>query len=1028
MRSLIWTWIVVVSTLLVATAPTIAEPSVATGVVVRSLDSPALSRAGVRSGDVVTGWRWPAGSVHARSGAIESVFDWYWLTREMAPRGAVRLLARRDGKAMVFDVAAGEWFGRVWPVMNEGETTLAEQASAHGDGPAAAAVWRRLAHQAEEPTLRSWALIRAGHALHDVGHARGARQSYREAAANAEPRIVLATRFVIGAISERTGDHETAARIFAEIPDLCRRAGEPSELCGASARYRRARALRRAGHIEAATHVLQRAVDVESALAPESPRLARSRRELGSLAFARGDLETAAELWRRALRTWQRYSPHGRTVPALLNDLGVVHYHLGRLDAAEEAWSRLQDLWGTRPDAPDLYVTLLLNLAAVTSERGDLERAEHHLETCLTFLRDEFPDLATEARVLENLALVARQRGEPERAVERLETSLERLDAANAPPQDYGSPRNHLVLALVDAGQLDRARREARDALAARRELAPGSFQVAESLFTLGEVAWRSGAPSDAVAYWREAKALQERHVPASTALALTHQALGRGLLALGEHAAAIDALTRAVAIQESLVPGTHDLATSYWLRAQARRPDDPADAIADFTRAEAALENQIDRLGGSVDQRAVFRAAHLDVFREHVEVLVALGRVDEAFVVLERSRARGFLDLMARREISQRAPRASVPIQLQGVATTRTMLDRGTLMLSFHVGKESVWVFALSPEDRVTVHDLALDPVALRDDVALFRDLITEVQSGTLAARGRRELRTRLGCRLYQALIGPVETRIEKAERLLILADDSLHELPWAALERGPCGSHDYLAIWKPLHFALSAGVYATLRGSSDPLTQPVRFEAFGDPWPAELPASRREVSAIAELFRRQGEEVELFLGRRATELQLRTLEPRVEDTRRIVHVATHTVVDASSPRDSAMQLAVAGPIVSTRDDGWLRAGEMLDGFRLDADLVTLSSCSSALGELRRGEGLLGLTRAIQLAGARTVVASLWDVADASTAVFMTDLYRHIASGHAVDDALQRAQIQAIERGDPPASWAAFQVFGARF
>jgi CHAT domain-containing protein len=112
----------------------------------------------------------------------------------------------------------------------------------------------------------------------------------------------------------------------------------------------------------------------------------------------------------------------------------------------------------------------------------------------------------------------------------------------------------------------------------------------------------------------------------------------------------------------------------------------------------------------------------------------------------------------------------------------------------------------------------------------------------------------------------------------------------------------------------------------------------------------------------------------------------------------------------------------------------------RLDADLVVLSACESALGRELSGEGLIGLTRAFQYAGARSVAASLWSVADRATAELMTRFHRHYAAGLPKDEALRAAQIELI-RGpialdtsngeslkmdaSAPFFWAAFELFG---
>jgi CHAT domain-containing protein len=114
----------------------------------------------------------------------------------------------------------------------------------------------------------------------------------------------------------------------------------------------------------------------------------------------------------------------------------------------------------------------------------------------------------------------------------------------------------------------------------------------------------------------------------------------------------------------------------------------------------------------------------------------------------------------------------------------------------------------------------------------------------------------------------------------------------------------------------------------------------------------------------------------------------------------------------------------------GLLPAWDIVDSMRLDADLVTLSGCETGLGAGDRGEGLVGLSRAFQIAGARTVAASLWSVSDRSTKELMTRFYRGLARGLRKDDALRDAQRALIAREAGPAfarpwHWAAFELFG---
>ena len=107
------------------------------------------------------------------------------------------------------------------------------------------------------------------------------------------------------------------------------------------------------------------------------------------------------------------------------------------------------------------------------------------------------------------------------------------------------------------------------------------------------------------------------------------------------------------------------------------------------------------------------------------------------------------------------------------------------------------------------------------------------------------------------------------------------------------------------------------------------------------------------------------------------------------------------------------------------LQAWEVFESVRLDADLVTLSACETALGREMGGEGLVGLVRAFHYAGARAVLASLWAVSDRSTAELMQAFYARLRAGTPKDEALRQAQLQVRRTRPHPFHWAAFQVSG---
>jgi CHAT domain-containing protein len=137
--------------------------------------------------------------------------------------------------------------------------------------------------------------------------------------------------------------------------------------------------------------------------------------------------------------------------------------------------------------------------------------------------------------------------------------------------------------------------------------------------------------------------------------------------------------------------------------------------------------------------------------------------------------------------------------------------------------------------------------------------------------------------------------------------------------------------------------------------------------------------------------------------------------------------VLDAQSPLDSALVLAASAQKGESPDNGLLQAWEILEEMRVDADLVTLSACETALGGELAGEGLIGLTRAFHYAGARSVLASLWRVSDDSTAELMVKVYAHLRAGLPKDEALRRAQLDAMKnpKTAAPFHWAAFTLSG---
>jgi CHAT domain-containing protein len=171
-------------------------------------------------------------------------------------------------------------------------------------------------------------------------------------------------------------------------------------------------------------------------------------------------------------------------------------------------------------------------------------------------------------------------------------------------------------------------------------------------------------------------------------------------------------------------------------------------------------------------------------------------------------------------------------------------------------------------------------------------------------------------------------------------------------------------------------------------------------------LPGARAEALALAGAW-----EVPALVGRDATEAAV--LERAW--AARVLHLATHGVVDPADPLD--------GSFIHLADGGW--TAREIQGARLDAlELVVLSACQTARGRELEG-GTVGLARAFWLAGADQVVASLWSVDDAATASLMLRLAAHLPEA-SPGEALRRAVVEQRRESPDPAHWAGFVVFGA--
>ena len=380
-----------------------------------------------------------------------------------------------------------------------------------------------------------------------------------------------------------------------------------------------------------------------------------------------------------------------------------------------------------------------------------------------------------------------------------------------------------------------------------------------------------------------------------------------------------------------------------------------------------------------------------------------------------------------------------------------RKRVDDGTVLLYYLVAADHTDLLVLS-KGAATHHRLPVGKEQLERKIVHLRPETPRQPRGVVESSLSPEADQSAARWLFDALIAPAEGEIEAGARLLIVPDGPLHRLPFAALRR-PAGegrAAQYLIEWRPIHFAPSGGSYLALLERRPPNRQrPGGLVAFGDPdydrsdaaggprslpyavrsavsrgHPGRLdplPGSRREVEQISRLFKDHKREASVLLRGNAG-------ERAAKDARKasFLHFAVHGFADGAQPEHSFLALTLPD---DGDEDGILEGWEIEDEMLLDAELVTLSACETAVGKERSGEGPASLSRAFFSAGARSVLAALWKVDDTATAKLMIAFYRHLLRGSTKDEALRQAQLELLAGtagvSQAPYFWAAFQLSG---
>ncbi|MBI1766281.1 MAG: CHAT domain-containing protein [Acidobacteria bacterium] len=334
-------------------------------------------------------------------------------------------------------------------------------------------------------------------------------------------------------------------------------------------------------------------------------------------------------------------------------------------------------------------------------------------------------------------------------------------------------------------------------------------------------------------------------------------------------------------------------------------------------------------------------------------------------------------------------------------VSEVQAVLAADEALIEYYFDEEELKIFVIDRQSATVAHSPG-QRGALKELIAELKFQFEKFNYGTAYFSTHQEqlLRSLNAClhELHQALFAPVAARVA-GRKLIFIPFDFLHSVPFQALYDGT----EYLLDRHEMVFAPSARLYAWAASKPAPKRDRALILGAAD---AVAPQITAEIEAIRQLF----PDGHCLTGADATLTQLAALASESN----LLHIASHAIFRQDNPLFSALKLA----------DGWLNFYDIC-ALHLPGSLVTLSGCSTGANRVLAGDELLGLVRGFLMAGATTLVVSLWAVHDQATAHLMTAFYQRLQAGVAPRPALREAALATRHEYPHPYFWAPFVLIG---
>lgn len=752
----------------------------------------------------------------------------------------------------------------------------------------------------------------------------------------------------------------------------------------------------------------------------------------------------------------------------ILSGIALLNYEMGRPGDAEAAYLRAIDIAAsnqlTGPEA-----SLRRNLAENQRRQGRYAEALANLDSAWALLQKN-PDPTEQALVLSTRGSVYSMIGESDIARENFLEFAAMADTLENPGYAALAQRN-IAQFYHDVGANDRCVSAAQKAIELAEKAGDGR-EYRESLLLRGDAQLRMGRFEEALASYEEALA-QDQQDRAELAMLEDEIGIAGVLAAMGRTADARERL-RGLEPRIRAAGVTHHEYVAQFAMGHSFEDENPDSAAFYYDAALATMERRKPASGGA-EVRTGFLSGvrgryYEEVIRFYASTYASTGDArwsKRAFVTTERAKARGLLDLLQATVADQATPeesklldqlysldpkaanyaterarieerfadarRARVETAMGGLARASVLeldavaatLPGKSVMLEYALGDSASFLWVVDSKG----HDLVTLPPrrTIESQVRQLRDALARVD-------GDRAALLTASRAVYRSLVAPAHARLSKAESAIVVPDGALFELPFEVLlteEPAKGGWNDQPFLMRDVNtiYAPSATVYASLKSAGSDASFTRDLLAVGNPdfttlaagtgpTLAPLPFAGEEVAAVAAGVKKDRKLV--LTGKDAREATVK--REMKNGAPRVMHLATHGLVDATEPERSSVVFAAGED-----EDGYFHTLEIL-ATPVHSRLVVMSACESARGKISRGEGVVGLSRAFLASGAGSVVASLWAVSDESTAELMKSFYdRMLGKKRPAGRALNEARLALIEsdKYSHPFYWSPFVVTG---